>query len=55
MAELKPLNSSMQSLIQRTKAVGLNQNDVDSARNICTKLNALYSTVLEEAGEYGLG
>lgn len=49
-ADVKPLNISMQSLIQQ-KAADVNINDVEAAKSICSRMNTLYANILEEVGK----
>lgn len=39
----------MQSLIM--KAVDVNKNDVEAAKSICSKMNTIYTNILEEVGK----
>ncbi|XP_034239370.1 nucleoporin GLE1 [Thrips palmi] len=49
--EVKPLNISMHSLIQRMKTEDVNKNDVEAAKNLCSKINLIYANILEEVAK----
>lgn len=48
---VKPLHMCMQTLIQRGKSLNIEQSDVESAKDMCAKVNLIYSNILEEVAK----
>lgn len=49
--QVKTLQNEMQFVIQRSKDVDINQNDVNTAKNICDKISLIYSNIHEHVGK----